>query len=318
MKPMRRVAAFALLVLCAGAAVLWRSRAIRAQDAVRAVSRIAGEARPRSDPSRPIHVPRSRFIGALFSRNRFEVNAAAEGTVRRLDVSVGEAVRRGSVLAMLESTTLEADLQEAHAALRIARADRQRRWLEVREGAGKVARVRAMAELVSAADLDASEGQLEMAKAQLEGAEGAVAAAAARVLSRRNALEATTIRAPFDCVVAAKFAERGSFAHVGTSLLRIVGAGDVSVRFAVPEDQIHAIAVGQRVAVEDPHTGERLLATVGFVAPEVDRGTRAVFVEASFDPPAVRGSRLLVGVQVSVLAGPEHARADSFPSAGTK
>ncbi|HEY6908350.1 MAG TPA: efflux RND transporter periplasmic adaptor subunit [Myxococcales bacterium] len=316
MNAVRAIAVAALLVLGAGAAVLWHSRAVSAREAAR-IAIPAPDAQARR-AARPPGDLRSRFVGTLFSRNRFEVNAAVEGMVGRIDVSVGEAVARGSLLVALDSPALAAEVHEAEAALRIAQAESRRRGLEVREQSARVARLRAMAELISAAELEAAGGQLEMARAQLQSAEAAVAAASARLRSRRAALASAAIRAPFDGVVAEKLAGRGSFARVGTPLLRIVGAGDLGVRFAVPEDRMRALEVGGQVLVEDPGTGERTPATVKFIAPEVDPGTHAVFAEASLDRSPVQRSRPLLGLQVAVLVADDRGPAELLTSAAKK
>jgi RND family efflux transporter MFP subunit len=135
--------------------------------------------------------------GYLVARRKAVVSAKIQGRLSKLNVEEGSRVRAGDVIARLESTDYEAQVQRARAAVEHAQADLQeyQRQLHISE--------KLTAAKVSSQDaLDAARSRVNLAHAALSQAKADEGYAAAQ-------LQNTYIRAPFTGVVVKKMAEVG-------------------------------------------------------------------------------------------------------------
>ena len=135
--------------------------------------------------------------GYLVARRKAVVSAKIQGRLSKLNVEEGSRVRAGDVIARLESTDYEAQVQRARAAVEHAQADLQeyQRQLHISE--------KLTAAKVSSQDaLDATRSRVNLAQAALSQAKADEGYADAQ-------LQNTYIRAPFTGVVVKKMAEVG-------------------------------------------------------------------------------------------------------------
>lgn len=199
---------------------------------------------------------------ALDARRLAHVNARSAGVVRAIAVDVGERVKRGQVLATIDSREVGADRSRANgAAARVAVAkenlERQRRLFE--EGvASRTAVAEAEREVAEAsADLAALRASLSVVGKSAGGAGG-------------YALEA-----PFDGVVTVRGATVGELVEANELIVEVVDPSAVWAELDVPEMDLGGVVPGRRVAVTlDALPGRELQGTVSSVAPAVDPTTR--------------------------------------------
>jgi hypothetical protein len=101
---------------------------------------------------------------------------------------------------------------------------------------------------------------------------------------------------------------------VGPSIpiARLVSADDLRVRFAVPEENVGAIALGMAIVAQVGGVNEPLSGVVENIAPEVDIASRYVYAEGKIDPSSIAGLKKTVPsgtvVRVSII-GPTHTGA---------
>mgnify|MGYP002783577564 FL=1 len=119
------------------------------------------------------------------------LHARVSGHVKSISVDVGDRVKAGQVIAVLEVPELEADIISAKTAREVAATTFQRLTVASEKAPG----------LVLPQDLDEAEGAVKIADAALKRTE---------VL-----LEYATIKAPFDGVVTARHADLGAFIPAG-------------------------------------------------------------------------------------------------------
>jgi RND family efflux transporter MFP subunit len=119
------------------------------------------------------------------------LHARVAGHVKSISVDVGDRVKAGQIIAVLEVPELEADLISAKTAREVAATTFQRLTMASEKAAG----------LVLPQDLDEAEGRVKIADAALKRTE---------VL-----LDYATIKAPFDGVVTARHADLGAFIPAG-------------------------------------------------------------------------------------------------------
>jgi macrolide-specific efflux system membrane fusion protein len=164
------------------------------------------------------------------------VGSRASGVVERLRVRIGDPVRRGQLLAELESAELRARRDQAAAALASARAS-------LAYATAELARRRrlAAAEAASRADLELTERAVEVGAAAVAEARAALALAEAQLGQAR-------IVAPIDGVVSSVSTQEGetvSAALSAPTFVTVVDLDRLEVWAYVDETDVGRIAVGQ-------------------------------------------------------------------------
>lgn len=231
----------------------------------------------------PIHP--DGHLGVLFTRAALDVAPDRAGRLETIRVRLGDAVRRGDVLATLEDRDARLERRMAQADLAAARAARDKAEAELALAAEAHARRERAPELFSAEEIVSSREQERIARAALEMAAAAVRQHEARVERAAGALERSVLLAPFGGTVAARYREPGEHVAAGTAVLRLAGAGEAWIRFAVPAEERARLAPGSAVEVRlTPHL-DPVGGTIRHVAPEIDAPSGMAFAEAMLDAP---------------------------------
>ena len=199
-----------------------------------------------------------------------EASVGAELSGLRLatvNVNVGDAVRKGQVLASFarETTAAEnlqgrASVMQAEAAHENAKADADRARSIQDTGA------------LSQSQIAQYLTQEKVTRAQWEAAKAAYAASQVR-------LGHTEVRAPDDGVISARSATVGAVAGAGQELFRLVRQSRMEWRAEVTPAEVGRIKVGQKVDVTAA-SGLEVKGTVRAIAPTADPQTRNVLVFA--------------------------------------
>lgn len=153
------------------------------------------------------------FIGEVRARQRAELAFAVQGLVQQVLVESGDKVRRGQLLATVESAPSQAQLGVSH-------ADWQRLLAAFDEARRKQQRVLSAYERQAA-----SEAEWTAAQADLRMAEAALAAAQAQRDGSAWSRARAELRAPFDGVIASRSLEVGQVVGPGMQVLTVDGAG---------------------------------------------------------------------------------------------
>ncbi len=200
------------------------------------------------------------------------VAVAITGRVARVDADMGDRVRRGQPLLVLETQYLELDARRSRAEVARAQAmyDEARRELARKEQLHEK-------ESVPQATLDRARAGYEQAEATLESARAMLGTAEQRLAD-------SVLRAPFDGVVmerktaaGERLSERQDVAFV------LARTTPLLLRFDVPERYIAAVKEGQPVRAQaDPFPGETFEGRVSVIGQTVDSKSRTFFVEARF------------------------------------
>jgi RND family efflux transporter MFP subunit len=216
--------------------------------------------------------------GYVVARTKASVAVRVPGQLEYLGVSEGSRVRRGEVLARIESGDQQAALAQAKAALAQARAS-------LEQGRRDLERAQRLAaeQVLSPADLENARTRVDVLAAQL-------GQARAQVQLAEVGLENTRVRAPFDGTVLRKDAEVGEIvapASAGGSLTRtsIVTMADLAtleVEVDVNEAYIARIRNGQGAAITlDAYPDTSFRGRVRQIVPTADRQKATVLVKVS-------------------------------------
>ncbi|EPX64740.1 hypothetical protein D187_000162 [Cystobacter fuscus DSM 2262] len=295
-----------LTLLLGGAAALRHAMTGPGQEAVAPAS---GSARA---PARAAEVgPRGDFLGVIIPSASVEIVSRTEGQVEAIEVQVGARVQAGAPLVRLDLHPLRKELAIAQAALQTARAQEQLAQVALSEARDRTQRY-AHPKLVSLQampeeEIAAAGFQEKSAAAKLQSAQAQVQEQVARVEQIQQRISDAVIKAPFDGVIAERYLDPGAQTSPSRPILRLLGAGGLRVRFAIPEDEPRGVAPGAPIQVRLPREGPPLTGRVENVAPEVDSASRMIIALARLDVPP--GADVPAGLVVRVRLGPPGERA---------
>jgi len=241
--------------------------------------------------------------GTVQARVPVTLSARVTATVASVSADVGDAVRAGQVLAVLDDRELRArreaigsqqaslaqQVEAARAGVARARADLELARLKQRRDADLLRQG-----FVSQAVFDASDAALKAAQAALESAEATLAARQAdqgtlaqeaRVADTQVGY--TRLAAPMDAVVTQRLAEPGTTVAPGTPILRLVDPATLWVATRVDESVVSRVQPGQAASIR-LRSGETVPGRVARIAMQSDAATRELDVHVAFASPPPR------------------------------
>jgi HlyD family secretion protein len=153
--------------------------------------------------------------GNLQPRNQVDIGSELSGTIRVVNVDVNDEVKEGQVLAVLDTTRLEAQVLQQESSLASAQARVLQSEATLKEARANLARLLKVRELSnnkipSQQDIDVAEAAVTRAEGDLAAARAAVAQARASLEAVRTDLSKTEIKSPINGVVLVRSIEPGS------------------------------------------------------------------------------------------------------------
>ncbi|MCB1034744.1 MAG: efflux RND transporter periplasmic adaptor subunit [Acidobacteria bacterium] len=209
--------------------------------------------------------------GSIQAVTRVSPGTKILGRIEKVEVTEGQRVRRGQILASLESRDLRAAVQQAQSGLEVAEAQLDN---------ARAQRDR-MQELHSRGS--ATEKGLEDAVAAFRIAEAMVTKSQADISAAKVQLDYASIRSPVDGWVVVKSVEPGDMAAPGAPLFTIEDLSKVEVVVQVPEADVVGLAEGAPAQVEVLGTSRE--ARIDRVVPGGDPASRTFEVRLLLDNP---------------------------------
>lgn len=205
--------------------------------------------------------------------------------VKEILVNEGDLVKRGQVLAHLDTVTLEAELAgdksaalAAREQLAAAKAAIVKKSSEVKLAQIEVQRSRKMlAERASSqrefdlrtTALASAEASLEQEQARLQSAQQDIETAEANVTRTQSRIADATLVSPVQGRVLYRLAEPGEVLGAGGKALTLVNLEDVYMEIFLPSAEASAIKIGADARITVDHAPGRAVAgRVSFVSPE--------------------------------------------------
>jgi RND family efflux transporter MFP subunit len=233
-----------------------------------------------------------------------DVHAKVAGYLKTILVDVGDQVKQGQLLAVLEIPELRDEAQEDEAAVQRSAEEinRAQADLERAESAHEVAHLAATRlagvlksrpNLVAQQDVDDAAARDRMAEAQVATAKAALAAARQQLAvsnavahKTKTLLEYTNITAPFTGVVTHRYADTGAMIQAGTAsqsqampVIRLSQNARLRLTIAVPESAVASVRVGQSVEVHVDTIARTMPGTISRVSGKVRADTRTMDAE---------------------------------------
>ncbi len=251
-----------------------------------------------------------------------DVHAKVAGYIKKIYVDVGDKVKEGQTLAVLEVPELIAQMQGAEASIRrdqdaIRRADSDVHRAESAHAASHAAYTRLKQASEQRPGLIA-EQELDDAMAKDKESEANVAASQAALAEARNQLNVaeatrqqlaamqsyTHMTAPFAGVITRRYADTGSLIQAGTAsntqampVVRLAQSDKFRLTLPVPESAVPQVHLGNTVQVRVPALGRIFDGQVARFADSLDQQTRTMHTEV--DVPN-KDNALVLGMYAEV------------------
>ena len=244
-------------------------------------------------------------VGSLAPKLSADLRSEVTAVVAEVYVSEWVSVKKGQPLARLNTRDAEATLAAVKAALAQAAAAESRATRELER-----------AEKLKQVGLLTQQG-LDDARSAQEAAAAALAVAKAQLTLAETNLTKTTIRAPFDGVVAFRGVNVGDRVENmgGDAMFRVVDNRVLQLTVNVPSTQSARIKVGQPLTFTvDAIRGRVFSGKIMYINPAVDATSRTVRViaEVPNESDELRGGmfaegQIVTGVRSGVLQVPRAA-----------
>jgi len=215
------------------------------------------------------------ITGSIQPEREADLRAEVSSVVVAVMKENGDPVHRGDLLVRLDDTAIRDSLTAAEAAQRAAQlaleqAERQfQRLVKLREDG-----------MISAPQLEEAESRRNSTQSEAE-------AARTRVVTARQQLERTMVRAPFEGIVSDRKVNGGDTAQIGKELLRVIDPASLRFEGFVSAEHVGALTRGQRVSFRIHGLSETDYAgIVTRVNPSASTTTRQVEVLVAFADPA--------------------------------
>ena len=181
----------------------------------------------------------------------------------KVNVNVGDKVRRGQVLAEINSDTIRADLAAAKASYAEAQA-------VLADAITNNKRIQQLKNTGAISAQESTQYQTSQATAQAR-----LDAAKAQIESNQLRLAQTQIVAPDNGVISARTATVGSLAQTGQELFRLIRDQRLEWRAEVTSEDLYKLKEGMNVRVFSPDPAQPAVSgKVRMIAPVIDPQTR--------------------------------------------
>ena len=234
-----------------------------------------------------------RFSGSIVPRQQFVVAPKVAGRLETLLVNIGDTVANGDLVARLDDQEYRQQVEEARAALEVARAI-------VSETAGSRDLAQRDFDRVQALIVEkvASEAELDQARAHLLAAQARHDVALAQIRQNEAALKASEVRLSYTEIRAAwegengvrvvgeRFVDEGAMLKANEPIVSILDIQTVLAVLSVIERDYALIRTGQVVSIAtDAWPGLVFTGTVARMAPLLKESSRQARVEVSVPNP---------------------------------
>ena len=204
--------------------------------------------------------PTVEAVGTLRASSGANLTAEVGGLVTAIHFESGETVKSGKLLVELNAAPLKAQLEQLKTGVMLAQQNYDR----------DVAQLKIQAISQAAVDTD---------RANLKSAQAQVATQQANIAQR-------SIRAPFAGRLGIRQIDLGQYVAAGTAIVNLQKLDPMYLDFAVPQDQIDLIHVGDKISIKTTALADKnFIGSITAIEPQVDIATRNLKIRARIANP---------------------------------
>ena len=215
-------------------------------------------------------------VGSLASPQGVTLSADLPGTVTNIAFESGTSATNGQLLIQLDTRQEEAQLRTAKAKLFLAQQNLDR------------AKDLSDKHVIATSAYDEDKSGFDVAVASVD--------------EMQAAIDRKTIRAPFGGVIGIRQVNVGQYLKSGDPIVQLESLDPIYVNFALPQQNIGSLKVGQSVKVQaDGLPGKVFPGNITALNSLVDTNTRNIQVQATIqNPDHVLRSGMFAGIQVEL------------------
>ncbi|TVU59160.1 efflux RND transporter periplasmic adaptor subunit [Vibrio atlanticus] len=231
------------------------------------------------------------ILGLTAARWPVQLKASSSAQLKWLDESIepGHLVKKGDVLARLDTSAVDANLAQALSSLKQAE-------LELKQAKHEQTVALKMLNPKTSSSFARREPQVLAAKANLQQAKQAY-------LSAQKLLEESVITAPFDAVIMKRHISPREWIEAGQVTFELAASDSIDIELPISEmhwQQVQAALTEPSITVVS-RSGSQWPAKVRYVSPQVDSATRQRQVVLSVEAPYQSKPRLFPNQQVQAV-----------------
>ncbi|MFC1823790.1 efflux RND transporter periplasmic adaptor subunit [Thermodesulfobacteriota bacterium] len=227
------------------------------------------------------------FTGTLYARSRFVVAPKISGRLEKLLVNIGDPVKPGQLIAVLDDDESTQQLEQSRAEVEVARATLE----ESRSNLDIVKRELERAKALRQKKI-ASESELDTAQAQVRAQSAKHRVAQAHVLNKEAALRAAKVRFSYTqirtfadndhgkMVVGERFVDEGAMLAPNAPIVSIIDINTLIAVIHVIERDYPKVIIGQQaLATTDAFPDKKFVGKIIRLAPLVKETSRQARIE---------------------------------------
>jgi RND family efflux transporter MFP subunit len=247
-----------------------------------------------------------QISGNLIPHERVAIYTKLPGTVSRVAVNIGDRVRAGQAVAVMDRREIDAQVDAAAAAVNVARASVESAEAALANAVLEHERAQKLFDsgAIARQQLDAAATTRRSATAQRDLANANVAQADAALRRAREVQRDATLTSPIDGVVVERNYDAGSLASPGDKAVVVVADLRVlKLAAGVSELEAGRLQPGMQARISvQAKPGEVFDGRVAAIAPEVDPRNRHFTIEVRANNPGA----LLSGMYATASIPLEH------------
>jgi len=263
--------------------------------------------------------------GTVQAFKQVSVGAQVSGQIKTLNVALGDVVKKGQLVAEIDSTTQQNNVRNAQAAMENTRAQLAAQQATLVQAELTYRRQKELldAEAGSRQDYEAAQATLQTTQANIAALQAQIKQAAITADTAQVNLGYTKISSPIDGVVVALVAQQGQTVNANQTtptIIKVAQLDTVTIKSQISEADVVKVQPGQKVyftILGEPDT--RYYATLRTVEPAPDSiltdstsstssssssttSTTAIYYNGLFDVPNPQGKlRISMTAQVSIV-----------------
>ncbi|MCK5553167.1 MAG: efflux RND transporter periplasmic adaptor subunit, partial [Deltaproteobacteria bacterium] len=227
------------------------------------------------------------FTGSLLPKSYFVVAPKIAGRLEKLLVNIGDRVKRGQLIAVLDDEEYVQQVEQARAELEVAKAnvEESRSTLDMAQREFERAKALRQKKIASESELDAALAQFKAQGAKCKVALAHVAQKEAALKAAQVRLSYTKIRAWWEDgneprVVGERFVDEGAMLKANDSIVSVLEIQTLTGVIHVIERDYSAVQIGQEARITtDAFPGKPFTGKVIRVAPLLKETSRQARVE---------------------------------------
>jgi RND family efflux transporter MFP subunit len=221
-------------------------------------------------------------VGNLIGKQTVDIAPRTGGRLLSVNVQLGDAVRRGQVLAKVEDREIVEQVRQAEASQEVSKATIRQREADLKVSELNFERSKNLFQrgLLAKQSLDDAESRYMASVAQFDLSKAQLNQNDSRLQELKINLQNTSVTSPVDGFVGKRSVDPGAMVNTNTAIASVVDISRLRLVANVVEKDLRVVNAGETAVVEvDAYPGETFNGKIARVSPVLDPATRTATME---------------------------------------